>query len=121
VRTIPILSPLFFKQPPNHHVFALNHHVLTTILQLKIVSFRLRKHEDFRLEPPRNRSKTQNSPQLTTNPEVQFFPQVIGPTTAIDLSPPKNIQKQKTIAKATARKLLKKSVLLKGTAGSPRL
>jgi hypothetical protein len=38
--------------------------------------------------PPKteiNRKKTRNSPQLTTNAEELFYPQLTGPTSAIDL------------------------------------
>jgi hypothetical protein len=49
----------------------------------------LPKGKDFKL------GHYQNSPQLTTKPEVRFFPQVIGPTTAIDLGPLKKYPEAK--------------------------
>jgi hypothetical protein len=45
---------------------------------------------------PETQRKIQSSPQLTTNPELHFFPHEIGPTTAIDFSPLKKTLQNKS-------------------------
>jgi hypothetical protein len=61
-------------------------HVLSTFLPHENRLYGSLNPEDFAPKTEVNPRKTRNSPQLTTNAEELFYPQLSGRTSAVDLT-----------------------------------